>query len=114
MLAFESPLLLSIIALVSGSVWLMLWTRTRIWYMLLSVIGWWLLCVYWGMLAISAGPSPILDRGDVALAVRLIGIVAGIVLLVGKSAILWFWWRADKCTRREDDPSPPMTSPHSP
>ena len=66
MLAFESPLLLSIVALLSGGIWLLLWTRTHIRYMLLLMAGWWLLCCYWGLLAVSAGPAPVLARGDIA------------------------------------------------
>lgn len=99
MLAFESPLLLSIVALLSGGIWLLLWTRTHIRYMLLLMAGWWLLCCYWGLLAVSAGPAPVLARGDIALSVRLTGIGAAVALAGGKAVMLWRWWRADRCCR---------------
>lgn len=99
MLAFESPLLLSVTALVSGGIWLLLWTRTRIGYMLLLMLGWWLLCGYWSLLAISAGPAPVLSRGEIAVSVRLTGISAAAVLACGKIVMLWRWWRAEHCCR---------------
>jgi hypothetical protein len=99
MLAFESPLLLSVTALVSGGIWLLLWTRTRIGYMLLLAAGWWLLCCYWGLLAISAGPAPALSRGEIASIVRITGMGAAAVLAGGKGVMLWRWWRADRCCR---------------
>lgn len=99
MLAFESPLLLSVTALVSGGIWLLLWTRTRISYMLLLAAGWWLLCCYWGLLAISAGPAPLLARADIGSSVRLAGIGAAAVLAGGKGIMLWRWWRAGRCCK---------------
>lgn len=99
MLSFESPLLLSVMALVSGGIWLLLWTRTHIGYMLLLASGWLLLCCYWGMLAISAGPAPVLARGEIAASVRLMGVGAAAVLAGGKGVMLWRWWRAGRCCR---------------
>lgn len=102
MLSFESPLLLSIMALVSGGIWLLLWTRTRIGYMLLLASGWWLLCIYWGLLAVSAGPAPALSRGEIAITVRSVGLAAVATLAGGKGVMLWRWWRAERCCKQKE------------
>lgn len=99
MLAFESPLLLSVTALVSGWIWLLMWSRTHVAYMLSIAAGWWLLCVYWGLLAISAGPAPELSRTELALMVRVIGVTAALTLAGGKAVMLWRMWRAGRCCR---------------
>ena len=98
MLAFESPLLLALMALSSVCVWLLLWLRTRAGYMLLMLPGWLLLCVYWSLLAVSAGPAPALDRGGIAVTVRVLGIAAAVLLAAGK--LLLFWRMARNGKRR--------------
>ena len=93
MLAFESPLLLALMALSSTAVWLLLWRRARAPYMLLLLGGWLGLCMYWAMLAISAGPAPMVARGDIAVAVRVLGIVVAAVIEAGKLLLLLRMWR---------------------
>lgn len=87
-LTFESALLLALSALFSAGVWLLLWRRTRSGYMLPLLAGWLLLCIYWSLLAVSSGPAPVLPRGDIAVAIRLIGIGAAGLLAAGKLALL--------------------------
>ena len=93
MLAFESPLMLALMALSSSAVWLLLWRRSRAPYMLLMLAGWLGLCLYWSMLAISAGPAPVLPRGDIAVAVRVLGVVVALVIVAGKILLLRQMWR---------------------
>ena len=93
MLAFESPLMLALMALSSSAVWLLLWRRSRAPYMLLLLAGWLGLCLYWSMLAISAGPAPVLPRGDIAVAVRVLGVVVALVIVAGKILLLRQMWR---------------------
>ena len=93
MLAFESPLLLALMALSSSAVWLLLWKRTRARYMLLLLPGWLGLCVYWSLLAVSAGPAPVIARGDIAVAVRVLGVVVAVIMETGKVLMLLRMWR---------------------
>jgi len=88
-LALESPLSLAMMALLSALVWSLLWRRTRAPYMLLSVAGWVVLCLYFSLLAISAGPAPVIVRGDITQPVRVLGILAAALLAGGKLWMLW-------------------------
>ena len=91
-LAFESPFLLAIMALSSSIVWLMLCRRTHARYMLLLAAGWAALCAYWSLLAISAGPSPVMGRGEIAVLARGLGIAAAAMLSGGKLLMLRRLW----------------------
>lgn len=93
MLAFLSSFALALMALSSTAIWLMLWSRTRTGYMLPLAFGWGLLCAYWSLLAISAGPAPVLARVEIASIVREWGLVAAVVMEAGKIAMLWRLWR---------------------
>ena len=63
---FESALVLALMALSSAAVWLLLWAALAR-PMLLLLAGWLGLCLFTGrMLAISAGPAPVVDRTIVA------------------------------------------------
>lgn len=92
-LAFFSPLFLSVACFLASGVWIMLWSLQRLPYMLLSAVPWWGLCVYFGMLAVSAGSAPVVTRADIALGVREWGIVLGVLILAGKALLLAAWWR---------------------
>ena len=96
MLAFESPLLLAVMALASAAVWLLFWQRSRTPYMLLLALGWAWLCLYWSLLAVSAGPAPLLSRADLAMPVCALGIAAAVALLAGKALLLRRMWRNGK------------------
>ena len=85
MLAFESPLLLSVMALSSALGCLLLWQRLRAAYLLCFFTGWLLLCVYWALLAISAGPTPLLSRADLVLPVRVLGLFVFGVMIMGNA-----------------------------
>lgn len=98
MLAFEAPFLLALMALSSTTIWMMLWCKTRTLYMLPLAGGWALLCLYWSLLAISAGPAPVVGRADSALWVRVVGLAAALVLEAGKVAMLWRLWRNGNST----------------
>ena len=96
MLAFESPLMLALMALSSSAVWLLLWRRSRAPYMLLLLAGWLGLCLYWSLLAISAGPAPVLPRADIAVAVRALGVLVALVIAAGKLCMLARMFRNGK------------------
>lgn len=103
MLAFESALLLALMALSSAAVWLLLWRSTRTRYMLLLLAGWLGLCIYWAMLAISAGPAPMVARGDIAVAVRVLGIIVAAVIEAGNLLMLRQMWRNGKAQHGAGD-----------
>ena len=92
-LAFWSPLALSVACFVAGGVWLMLWTRSRAGYMLLSVLMWWALCGYFALLTVSAGAVPVVTRADVAGMLREWGFVAAALIVSAKAALLMVWRR---------------------
>lgn len=91
--AFEINTAASALALLFGGIWLMGWSRTRIGYMLPLALGWWGLCIYWGLLAVSAGPAPVVDRSDIAPMVRGVLLVSVTLLAWGKVAMLLMAWR---------------------
>lgn len=91
-LAFFSPLFLSIVCFLSGGIRLMLWSRNRVGYMLVSAVSWWAFCVYFGMLTVSAGRAPVVARTDIAETVRTWGFVVGLLVMLGKTNLLHAWW----------------------
>ena len=98
-LAFWSPLALSVACFVAGGVWLMLWTRSRAAYMLLSVLMWWALCGYFALLTVSAGAVPVVTRADVAGMLREWGFVAAALIMLAKGALLLVWRRSGRAAR---------------
>ena len=92
-LAFWSSLALSVACFVAGGIWLMLWTRSRAAYMLLSVLTWWALCGYFALLTVSAGAEPVVTRGDIAGVVRQWGFVVAGLIMLAKGALLLVWRR---------------------
>lgn len=92
-LAFWSPLILSVACFFAGGVWLMLWTRARAGYMLLSVFTWWGLSAYFGLLTVSAGAAPVVTRADMATFLRDWGFGVAGLILAAKGALLIVWRR---------------------
>lgn len=88
LLAFESPLFMAVVGLLCAAVWLLMWRHVRCVYMLLIFAAWLLLCVHWLLLAVSAGPEPVWSRADMALAVRVLGVVGMAVMGLGTLALL--------------------------
>ena len=97
-LAFWSPLALSIACFIAGGIWLMLWTRSRAGYMLLSALTWWWLSVYFGLLTVSAGAAPVVTRGDITEFVRQWGIAVAGWIIAAKAALLIVWRRIGRST----------------
>ena len=89
MLAFESPMLLAVTALFCAATHLLRWRRDGERYRLPLVGGWFALCIYWSLLAISAGPAPVLSRAYIAMVVRVLGILAACLMLTGGGLMLW-------------------------
>jgi len=87
-LAFETALALALTALFSSGVCLLAWRRMRTGCMLLLGVGWGLLCLHWSLLAVSAGPSPVVPRDDIVLFVRIAGLSAVGPTMAGGIAFL--------------------------
>lgn len=104
-LAFYSPLFLSIACFLAGGIWLMLWTRQSTRYMLPTALSWYALCVYFGMLAVSGGGAPIVERTEIAGVLRLWGFFTGALILTSKVLLLRAWWKGGKAARRSGDNS---------
>lgn len=103
LLAFEANAFQSVAAMFFALTWLMLWTRNRGHaYMLLLCAGSLLYVVYFGVLAITAGPQPALPRAIMAVPVRVLGMAAAAVLVWGKSTMLLALWRNGSKARREN------------
>jgi len=102
MLAFESSLALAIMALAFAATQLLFWRQTRARYLLFWLAGWLVLCIYWSLLAVSAGPAPVIARGDIALIVRLLGLAAVFVMLSGLLLLLLCLRRNGKQPDTED------------
>lgn len=91
--AFVVNLIASVAALLFALLWLAAWRRTRHGYMLLLAAGWAGLCVYWGMLAVSAGSNPVIDRATIAAVIRGELLVSIALLATGKAAMLRLAWK---------------------
>lgn len=90
--AFAVNVAASIASLAFATLWLIAWRRARAGYMLLLAVGWFGLCVYWGLLAVSAGPDPVLSRANIATMVRYLLLVSMAAMAAGKVALLRLAW----------------------
>ena len=54
-------------------------------YYLPLSLGWLGLCVYWSLIAISAGPNPVWPRADIATPIRLLLLVSMATLALGNA-----------------------------
>lgn len=95
--AFSVNVAASVAALLFGLIWLFAWRRMRYAYALLLAGGWLGLCVYWGLLAVSAGPAPVMERGAIVVPVRATLLVSMGLLLAGKLALLVLACRLQRC-----------------
>lgn len=101
-LAFESATLASVLSLTFGMITLYAyWLGLRLRWLLFGAGGWLTLALYFGLLAISAGPAPAIPRSDMALGLRLslivayalLGVFSGYVArFLLRAGVLWFGW----------------------
>lgn len=101
--AFSVNAAASIAALLFALIWLYAWRRMRYAYALLLAGGWLGLCAYWGLLAISAGPAPVIERGSIVVPVRATLLVSMALLLAGKLALLALACRLQRCLTGGDN-----------
>ena len=91
--AIEVNAAAAVVALLAAIIHLMLWRKQRHAYPALISCGWMGLCIYWALLAISAGQSPIWNRGELAPVIRGVLAVSVVLLLAGKAAMFRAMWR---------------------
>lgn len=99
-LAFSSTTLASVLSLSFGMITIYAYVLgLRLRWLLFGAAGWLGLSVYFGLLAVSAGPAPVISRGDLAACVRVVLIVAygmfavhfaALVNLLLRYSALWF------------------------
>lgn len=83
MLAYEAPLVCALTSFAAATLFLYAWRiRARGWYALIAVAGWLCWTVYFSLLAISAGPAPMLKRGEMVEMVRVAELLGGLLLAV--------------------------------
>ncbi len=90
MLAFEAPLVCAMVTFAAALLFFFAWRiGARPWYVLVAVFGWLSWTIYFALLAITAGPAPMLERGDIVAMVRWAELIGGVLIAVW----LGFWLR---------------------
>ena len=110
-LAFEAPLLCAMVTFAAAILFFYAWRiGMRPWYVLVAVGGWLAWTVYFGALAVTAGPAPRVSRAELALMVRWAELIGGVLLAVW----LVFWirfgtqvpaWNVPDCPPEGSNPS---------
>jgi hypothetical protein len=90
--AYQVNLYAATAALFSAFIWIVAWWRTRYAYMLLAALGWLGLCVYWGLVAVTAGPEPPVDFRAVIGYIRAALFIGITCVSAGKLAWLRVAW----------------------
>jgi hypothetical protein len=101
-LAFGSTTLASVLSLAFAIIMVYAFVLgIRLRWLLVGAAGWLGLSLYFGLLAISAGPAPVISRGDIADWVRVVLIVSYTMFGIFFGAIsrmllrygaVWFGW----------------------
>lgn len=88
MLAFEAPFLCALTSFSAALMFIYAWRiGSRPWFIVVGAFGWLSWTIYFGLLAITAGPAPMLDRNDIAPMVRLAELFGG--MLIAAWLLLW-------------------------
>lgn len=90
LLAFEAPLLCAMVTFAAAILFSYAWRiGSRPWYVLVGAGGWLCWTLYFGLLAITAGPAPHISRAEVTLMTRWAELIGGVLIAVW----LVFWVR---------------------
>ena len=88
MLAYEAPLVCALVTFAAALLFFFSWRiGCRPWWVLVAVVGWLSWTIYFSLLAITAGPAPMLDRSDIIPMVRWSELLGGI--LIGIWLVFW-------------------------
>lgn len=87
-LAFEAPMVCALVCFAAAQLYVYAWwLGCRPWPILIGALGWLLWSIYFGLLAVSAGPSPQFLRADALSNIRLTELAGGVVIAVW--LLLW-------------------------
>ena len=90
MLAYEAPLISALVTFAAAWLFFMSWRlRLRPWWVLVAMFGWLSWTIFFALLAISAGPAPMLKRADITSMIRWAELIGGVLIAVW----LIFWTR---------------------
>jgi hypothetical protein len=90
MLSFEAPLVCSLTTFAAALLFFFSWRiARRPWWVLMAVFGWLSWTIFFALLAITAGPAPMIERADITAMVRWAEMLGGVLIAVW----LWFWFR---------------------
>ena len=90
MFAFEIPLFCSLVTFAAAWLFCMSWRiKLRPWWVLVAMFGWLSWTIYFALLAISAGPAPVLNRADIAFMIHLAEVLGALLIAIW----LVFWGR---------------------
>lgn len=92
--AFQINIYAAAVSMFAMVVSFAIWRKMRCRYMLPFVLGWWGMVAYWSLLAITAGPAPVIARGDIAAPIRGIELIMMSAFLWGFVAQAWALARA--------------------
>lgn len=88
MLAYEAPLVCSLASFAAAMLFFLSWRiGTRPWWVLVAVGGWLCWTIYFALLAITAGPAPMITREQIQLMVRIAELGGG--ALIGIWLVFW-------------------------
>jgi len=81
MLAYEASLVCALTSFAAAILFVYAWViKARPWYILVAVAGWLSWTIYFSLLAITAGPAPMLERSEIVDMVRTSEMLGGLLL----------------------------------
>ena len=90
MLAYEAPLICALTSFAAALLFFFSWRiGVRPWWVLVAVFGWLAWTIYFSLLTISAGPAPMLRRGEITAMIRWAELIGGVLIAIW----LIFWTR---------------------
>ncbi len=91
-LAFEAPIICALTSFAAAQIYVYAWwLGVRPWPILIGALGWLIWAIYFAMLAVSAGPDPMIVRGNAMINIRIAELAGGLVL----AAWLIIWSRQE-------------------
>jgi hypothetical protein len=90
MLAFEAPFVCALVTFAAALLFFFSWRiGSRPWWILVAVGGWLSWTIYFALLAITAGPAPMITRAEITPMVRWAELLGAVLIAVW----LFFWFR---------------------
>ena len=114
MLAYEAPLVCALTSFAAALLFVYSWAiKARPAYVLVGAAGWLSWTIYFSLLAISAGPAPMIARGDMVGMVRASEMLGGLLLAVWLVCWVRFGVRLSKLEIPDDNGNYPREAGHA-